>query len=121
MTGPVSIYALATMNQRAEESTLKVRSELSRLGCPLDRIPVLRQGAYIQLKYRKQIILAPPQAILSVLRKVPRGTAEAEIWARICTKIYQAERHRITSRGWTVAVLISLLGLAIFLGTLKNI
>lgn len=121
MTGPVSFYAPATMDRKSEEHTLKVRSELSRIGCSQECFSVFRQGAYLQLKYHKQIILAPPQAILSVLHKVPRGTDEAEIWARICTKIYQPKWHRITSPNWTVAVLSSLLGLAIFLGVILNI
>ena len=121
MTGPVSFYAFAELNRQSEGYTLKVRSELSRIGCSPDSFPVFRQGAYLQLKYRKRIILAPPQEILSILHKVPRGTDEAEVWVRICKKINLSKRHKLASQGSTIAIFFSLLGLAIFLGIILNI
>lgn len=115
VTGPVSIYAIAEMAKRAEESTLKVRSELFRLGCDPSTINVLRQGVYLQMKCQQQIILVSPQEVLGILHKIPRGTELSEIWEHICQHAHQLEKQKRLTRGWTVAVLVSLLLLAAFL------
>jgi len=121
MTGPVSFYALAELNRQSEGDTLKVRSELSRIGASPDSFLVFKQGAYLQLKYRKQIILASPQEILSILHKIQMGSDEAEIWVRICKKIYPSKQHKLASQGSTIAVFFLLLGVAIYLGVFLNI
>jgi hypothetical protein len=115
VTGPVSIYAIAEMNKRAEEYTLKVRSELSRIGCSLADLSVMRQGVYLQMKYQQQIILVSPQEVLGVLHKIPRGTELPEIWERVCLHSHKREKQRQLNRGWTAAVFVSLLLLATFL------
>jgi hypothetical protein len=115
MTGPVSIYAIAEMNRRAEEYTLKVRSELFRIGCTPERLQVLRQGVYLQMKYQQQIILVPPNEILGVLKKLPAGTEDAEIWEKVCEHSYQLDRQSKITRGWVVTVFASLLALLLFL------
>lgn len=115
MTGPVSIYAIAEMNKRAEEYTLKVRSELFRIGCNPSALNVLRQGVYLQMKYQQQIILVSPQEVLSILHKIPQGTELPEVWDRICQHAHQLEKKKQLTRGWTSAVLVSLLLLAAFI------
>lgn len=115
VTGPVSIYAIAEMNKRAEEYTLKVRSELFRIGCSPADLSVLRQGIYLQMKYQQQIILVSPQEVLGVLHKIPRGTDLSEIWERICQHAHMLEKQKQLNHGWTAAVFVSLLLLAVFL------
>ena len=115
MTGPVSIYAIAEMNKRAEESALKVRSELFRIGCSPADLNVLRQGVYLQMKHQQQIILVSPQEVLGVLHKIPRGTELPEVWERICQHAHLLERKKRLNRSWTVAAFVSLLLLATFL------
>jgi len=115
VTGPVSIYAIAEMNKRAEEYTLKVRSELFRIGCSPADLSVLRQGVYLQMKYQQQIILVSPQEVLGVMHKIPRGTDLPEIWERICQHAHKLEKQKRLNHGWTAAAILSLLLLAIFL------
>jgi hypothetical protein len=115
VTGPVSIYAIAEMNKRAEEYTLKVRSERFRIGCSPADLSVLGQGVYLQMKYQQQIILVSPQEVLGVLHKIPRGTELPEIWERICQHAHKLEKQKRLNRGWSVAVFFSLLLLAAFL------
>ena len=114
MSGPASIYAIAEMNKRAEEYSLKVRSELFRIGCSPKQISVIRQGSYLQMKYQQQILLAPPQGILSVLQKVSTGTDSASVWERICEHSRLIEKQSKTTCSW-LAGLISLLALCVFL------
>jgi len=115
VTGPVSIYAIAEMNKRAEEYTLKVRSELFRIGCHPAELSVLRQGVYLQMKYQQQIILVSPQEVFGVLHKIPRGTELEEIWERICQHAHKLEKQKLHNRGLTAAAIISLLLLAALL------
>jgi hypothetical protein len=115
VNSPASIYAIAEMNKRAEEYALKVRSELFRIGCSPAELNVLRQGVYLQMKYQQQIILVPPQEVLGILHKIPRGTELPEIWERICQHAHKLEKKKRLNRGWTAAVFISLLLLAVFL------
>jgi len=115
LTGPTSIYAIAEMNKRAELYTLKVRSELFRIGCHPSELSVLRQGIYLQMKYQQQIILVSPQEILGVLHKIPRGTELPEIWERICRHAHKVEKQKRRNRSWTAAVAVSLIVLAAFL------
>ena len=115
MTGPVSIYAIAEMRKRAEESTLKVRGELSRIGCNPSTLNVLRQGVYLQMKYQQQIILVPPQEVLGVLHKIPRGAELPDVWVCICQHAHQLEMQKQLTRGWTPAVFVSFLMLVVFI------
>ncbi len=80
MSSQVSIYAIVEMNRRAETSTLKVRSELARIGSISGVLKVVRQGIYLQMQYRNQVALVDPQEALSVLHKIPRDTDETEVW-----------------------------------------
>ncbi|SEA40153.1 hypothetical protein SAMN05660420_02008 [Desulfuromusa kysingii] len=119
MTSPVSIYAIAEMSRRAEAGNLKVRSELFRIGCNPASLSVLRQGVYLQMTYREQIVLVSPQEVLGVLRKIPRGTALPEVWERIFQHAHQlGKQQRLTYRGLMV-VLFSFLAVLSFLISLK--
>ena len=115
MTGPVSIYAIAEMNRRAEEYTLKVRGELFRIGCSPERLQVVRQGAYLQMKHQQQIILVPPHEILSILQKIPVGAEEAVVWEKVCEHSCQFDRQKPLSQRWSIAAFVSLLALVVFL------
>ncbi|WP_303720215.1 hypothetical protein [Malonomonas rubra] len=114
MSGPGSIYAIAEMNKRAEEYSLKVRSELFRIGCSPRQISVIRQGSYLQMKYQQQVILVPPQGILSVLQKIPQRADSSVIWERVCEHSRFLEKQSQTTCGWLAAV-ASLLVLLVFL------
>ena len=104
VTGPVSIYAIAEMNRRAEEYTLKVRSELFRIGCGTDGFQVLRQGTYIQIKYHNQIILADPSEVLMVLRKTSVGLDAEDVWGRVNQNVRQMQRENQLRIGWSFAI-----------------
>ncbi|WP_321368166.1 hypothetical protein [uncultured Desulfuromusa sp.] len=119
MTGPVSIYAIAEMSRRAEEGTLKVRSELFRIGCKPSDLSVLRQGVYLQIKCRQQIILVSPQEVLGVLRKIPRGTELSEVFQLVFQHAHQLEEQKQLPPRGLVIILISLLILVAFLFALN--
>lgn len=114
MSGPVSIHAIAEMNRRAEEYSLKVRSELFRIGCPPQQISVIRQGPYLQMKHQQQIIIAPPQGLLSVLQRIPAGAECTTVWGRICQHARLLDKQAKASRSW-IAATLSLLALLVFL------
>jgi len=118
-TSSVGIYAIAEMSQRAEEGTLKVRSELFRIGCRPPDLSVLRQGGYLQMKCRQQIILVSPQEVLGVLRKIPRGTALSEVWERVFQHAHKFKKQKRLTYVSLAAISISLLTLAAFLVTLR--
>jgi hypothetical protein len=124
MTGPVSIYAIAEMNKRAEECTLKVRSELFRIGCGTKEFQVLRQGSYIQMKHHNQIILADPYEVLMVLKKTKVGLEAEEVWGRINQNVRQLQRENRIRLGWSIAIFVLLvvgaIALAIWTGLGKG-
>ena len=83
MTGPVSIYAVAEMNRRAEEELAMVRRELFRCGCPPAGIQVLRQGYLLQLSWRRELVRTDADKLLEVLKAMPTGSGESQVWAAI--------------------------------------
>lgn len=117
MTGPVSMYAIAEMNKRAEEITLKIRGELFRIGCAPNRLKVLRQGSYLQLSYGQQIILAEPYEALITLKKTPVGVGEAEVWQRLSKTARQTRQQNLSKGDWVVGIgaLLLLLGGLLFI------
>jgi hypothetical protein len=115
VTSPVSIYAIAEMSRRAEESTLKVRSELFRIGCRPSDLSVLRQGVYLQMKYQQQIVLVSPQEVLGILRKIPRGTELSEVWELVFQHAHKLEKQKRLTYGGLAVILLSVL---LFVGLL---
>jgi hypothetical protein len=120
VTSPVSIYAIAEMSKRAEEGTLKVSGELFRIGCSPSDLSVLRQGVYLQMKFRQQIILVSPQEVLGVLRKIPRGTELSEVWSCVFQHAHRFEKQRCLTHGRLVAILLSVLVFVVFLIALRT-
>lgn len=111
-----SIYAIAEMNKRAEETTQKVRRELLRIGCFPRELRVLRQGSFLQFKHRQQIILADPDEVLALLRQLPDGLSVDEIWERINRTTQRESRGGAWTKSAVVifaCLLMVLLGLAI--------
>lgn len=101
---------------------LKIRSELSRIGCSSDELLVMRRGRYLQLTYQQQqVALVAPYEVLSLLHKIPRGTCEAEVWAQIANQARRVEKSGMLTRGWLITVVTSLIAMAAFLVFFKNI
>ena len=103
--GPVSVYGIAELNRRAEEATLKVRGELSRIGCSADKMMVSRQGIYLLMKFSYQVILADPYEVLMVLKKTPVGLSESEVWERINGNVRNNKRQTFKISAWAVGAL----------------
>lgn len=114
MKGPVSIYGIAELNRRAEEATLKVRGELSRIGCCPETIKVSRQGIYMLMQYCYQVILADPYEVLMILKKTPVGLSETEVWERINNNVRKIKRQNRKGSRWAIGSL-ALMILATFL------
>ena len=120
MAGPADIYAITEMNRRAEEYVLKARSELFRIGCSPEKMKVLRQGPYLQMQYRRKIILADPGSVLMVLKKSAVGIDEEEVWGRVVANVRQVQRQNKRLYGWIVASCAGLIGvLVLILATSK--
>lgn len=102
MGSPAGLYGIAEMNRRAEELTLKVRSELSRIGFSPGQLKVHRQGIYIMMQYRYQAILADPYEVLIVLKKISRDLSDAEIWEQINKKVRQVQRQNLVMTRWSI-------------------
>lgn len=120
VTSTVSIYAIAEMNRRAEEGTLKVRSELFRIGCSPSDLSVLRQGVYLQMKYQQQIVLASPQEVLWILRKIPRGTELSEVWELVFQHAHKLEQQKRLTYGGLAVILLGVLVFVVFLIALRT-
>jgi hypothetical protein len=105
MIGPVSIFAIAEMNQRAAAATKQVRAELFRIGCAPAGIQVRQQGVYLQMRYRRQVLLADPEQVLAALEKMPVGLADAEVWQRVAGEGRRGQGYRRPGIVWTVAAL----------------
>jgi len=106
MTGPINVYTIAEMNRRAEEAALKVRTELFRIGCAPKKIQVLKQGYYLQVRYRQQIILADPEEVLSALQKMPVGLEVPEIWGKILNNVCQVRQQSVRRIAWGIAAVV---------------
>ena len=117
MAAPTDIYAIAEMNRRAEEYTLKARSELSRIGCSPEKLKVFRQGPYLQLQYRRNIILADPCGVLMVLKKTAVGLDEEKVWERVIDNVRQVQRQNKRVFGWISAAILGMVVILIFLLT----
>lgn len=102
---PVSIYGIAEMNRRAEVLCLKIRSELARIGCDLGTIKVNRQGIYLLMQFRYQVILTDPYEVLSVLKKIPRNWTEDEVWEQVNLKVKQFQRKNRKTTLWAIGSL----------------
>ncbi|HKJ04983.1 MAG TPA: hypothetical protein VJ974_05245 [Geopsychrobacteraceae bacterium] len=102
MGSPAGLYGIAEMNRRAEELTLKVRSELSRIGFSPGKLKVHRQGIFIMMQYRYQAILADPYEVLIVLKKISRDLSDAEIWEQINKKVRQVQRQNLVMTRWSI-------------------
>lgn len=112
----MSIYALIEMNKRAEEYTLKVRSELFRIGCGPESIQVFRHGMYLKIIHKEQIVMISPQVILGALRKLPQTTEDTDIWKTICDSgALQIEQNFLLSRRWGLFFLVVFLLISIFI------
>ena len=102
MTGPVSMFAIAAMNRRAEEALIKVRTELFRIGCAPQNLQIQKQGDSLQLRFQHQIILADTAEVLGILEKIPSGQAEAVVWAKVVTAVRQPGRNSLRPITWSI-------------------
>ena len=114
MTGPVSIFAITEMNMRVEEALRKVRMELFRIGCAPEKIQILKQGYYLQLRFQRQIILADPAKVVTMLEEITPGVDESEVWTKIVNGVHQRRKKSLRWVTWSIAIvfIILILGLS---------
>jgi hypothetical protein len=101
-----SMYAIAEMSQRAEETLLRIRSELFRIGCA-DKILIRRHGPFLEVAYRAQSIQAAPFEVLSILRATRSDLNDADVWDRVSKKALQARQQSQQKDGWVVGLIMS--------------
>ncbi|SHJ35477.1 hypothetical protein SAMN02745165_02166 [Malonomonas rubra DSM 5091] len=100
MTAPRTIHAIAEINRRAEEYGLKVRSELFRIGCAPNRLRVVRQGPYLQLRFGHKTLLGEPCELLLLLKRLPIGIGETEVWNQINERMRKVDTQKHQMRSW---------------------
>jgi hypothetical protein len=115
MIGLGSMYAIAEMNQRAEEMALRVRSELFRIGCLPEEIRVERRGPFLVLTCRNQTIHVDPFEVLILLRKTPTGLDSARVWAQIYKKAHQTQKQKTPLSGWAIVSIVSVIVFSVLL------
>lgn len=115
MAGLGSMYAIAEMNQRTEEMALEVRNELFRIGCAPGKLSVERRGPFLVLTYRSQTIYADPYEVLIVVRKIPSGLGETEVWEQVRKKVRRAQSQRPQLSCWAIVFIVSVIVLSVLL------
>lgn len=86
------------MHSYTEQSVLKVRRELLRLGCQHDEIMVMQYMADLRLVHGNQELIANPFEVLATLKSIRRPVQVIDIWAILCLSQQEAMKksnHRI--------------------------
>ena len=118
MTGQGSMYGVAEMNQRAENTILHVRSELSRIGCAPDKLSVQRRGPCMMMTYGGQTIYCDPYEVMILLRGTVSDLDEAQVWERISEKVCVTQQQSSGMGGWTI-IIVSTISILLLLKTLN--
>jgi hypothetical protein len=105
MSSQGSIYGIIEMNRRIEMTCQNVKRELLRIGCPPERIGVMRRGANLQINHQQQSITVPAQEVLGFLKNVPTGTDYSTVWKQVYENEQLLEEQRIGPNGVGVAII----------------
>ncbi len=114
MTLLSTAYRYSKMSLHAEETVLKARRELLRLGCHHDDIQVSQSGSNLRLTYDGSMMTINAFEALSILKGIRRPAQAKDVWAILS----MANRNKVVQKnGYSRHVFIS----AVFLVTAFSI
>ena len=113
MSATSTLHTFSKMHSYTEETVLKVRRELLRLGCRHDEIDVMQQMTNLRLVYDNQELLANPFEVLATLKSIRRPVQVIDIWAILI--LSHQENLRKSNRRIKLSLFISLMSLVLLL------
>lgn len=118
MSATSALHTFSKMYKYSEQTVLKVRRELLRLGCKHDEIDVIQQMTCLRLVYENQELLANPFEVLATLKSIRRPVQVLDIWAILI--LSHPENFRKSNRRIKLLLFISLMSLILLFYYLTN-
>ncbi len=118
MSATSTLHTFSKMYTYTEQTVLKVRRELLRLGCKHDEIEVVQQMTCLRLVYDNQELLANPFEVLATLKSIRRPVQVLDIWAILI--LSHPENFRKSNRRIKLLLFISLMSLILLFFYLTN-
>ena len=118
MSATSTLHTFSKMYTYTEQTVLKVRRELLRLGCKHDEIEVVQQMTCLRLVYDNQELLANPFEVLATLKSISRPVQVLDIWAILI--LSHPENFRKSNRRIKLLLFISLMSLILLFFYLTN-
>ena len=118
MSATSTLHTFSKMYKYSEQTVLKVRRELLRLGCKHDEIDVIQQMTCLRLVYDNQELLANPFEVLATLKSIRRPVQVLDIWAILI--LSHPENFRKSNRRIKLLLFISLMSLILLFYYLTN-
>ena len=118
MSATSALHTFSKMYKYSEQTVLKVRRELLRLGCKHDEIDVIQQMTCLRLVYDNQELLANPFEVLATLKSIRRPVQVLDIWAILI--LSHPENFRKSNRRIKLLLFISLMSLILLFYYLTN-
>ncbi len=118
MSATSTLHTFSKMYTYTEQTVLKVRRELLRLGCKHDEIDVIQQMTCLRLVYENQELLANPFEVLATLKSISRPVQVLDIWAILI--LSHPENFRKSNRRIKLLLFISLMSLILLFFYLTN-
>ena len=87
MSSTLTINTYAKTHIHTEESVLKVRRELLKLGCKDNDISVMQHMTCLRLAYETHELISKPSEVLAILKTIRGPIKPIDIWAILCLSL----------------------------------
>jgi len=113
LTAISTLHTFSKLHSYTEETVLKVRRELLRLGCKHDEIDVVQQMTCLRLVYDNQVLLANPFEVYVTIKSIRRPVQVVDIWAFLI--LSHQEKLKKSNQRIKLALFTSLLSVILLL------